>query len=168
MINRIRLENTTSYSGALTAGSLTYSRTGFAPGFFYEPIRVTVSVTGEYDIQSISNIDAFGCLYRSAFNPFNPLASLVLQDDSGGGRGQFRITTTLQAGITYILVFTTYSPNEQGPFTVTVTGPARVGLARIDGSSTPTTSAGTTSLSTTTKGNPVTSESDVILGPRLL
>ena len=164
MTHWIHLANTTSYTSTLTASSSTYSRTGFAPGFFFEALRVTVSVTGEYDIRSISNIDAYGSLYRSAFNPSNPMGNLVIQDDSGGGRGQFRITATLQAGVTYILVFTTYAPNEQGPFTVSVTGPTRVGLARIGGSSAATTSASTASPSTTsTRANPTTCESNITL-----
>ena len=172
--NQIHLDNTTSYSGALTAGSSTFSRANSAPGYFYEPIRVTVSVTGVYNIRSISNIDAYGYLYRSAFNPLNVSAHLVLKDDESGGNRQFLITTTLEAGVTYILVVTTYSPNQQGVFTVTVDGPARLGLTRIDGASTATTSASTASTSTrtaspstTTKVNPVTSESNVTLAPSL-
>ena len=120
---------------------------------------MTVSVTGVYVIRSISSIDAYGSLYQSSFNPLNPSANRVLQNNDDGGREQFLINTTLQAGITYVLVFTTNMPNVQGSFTVTVTGPSRVGLTRMDESSTVSLATSTT----TTKAAITTSEWNIKL-----
>ena len=158
---QIHLENSTSYSGALTSESPTFSRNDITAGFYYQAIRITASVTGVYDIRSISNMDAYGSLYQPTFNPSDPLTNLVLRNDDGAGSVQFRISATLQAGSTCVLVFTTNAPNVQGSFVVTVTDPSRVGMVRIDGPVTASPSPASTSPSTTTKVTPTTRESNI-------
>lgn len=114
------------HDGALTAASATNTRKGGAGVFFYQPIRITVPLAGVYTIRSSSNvIDAYGYLYQGSFNLGNLSENLLMEDDDSDGSGQFRIVFSGQPGITYVLVFTTFSSNVQGPFTVTVTGPAR-------------------------------------------
>jgi hypothetical protein len=48
-----------------------------------------------------------------------------MSDDDGAGSGDrdFKLTATLQAGVTYILVFTTYSEGATTPYTLRASGP---------------------------------------------
>ncbi|CAF3282124.1 unnamed protein product, partial [Rotaria sp. Silwood2] len=57
------------------------------------------------------------------------------------------MTYTLQAGTTYILVFTTYSSNVMTPFSINVVGPTSVCLRRINITS---TAASTSTMPTLT------------------
>ncbi|CAF4968810.1 unnamed protein product, partial [Rotaria sp. Silwood1] len=80
--------------------------------------------------------------------------------DDSGGNVQFLITYTLQAGTTYILIFTTYSPNVITSFSIMALGPARLGLQYIkmsndSGSITTITSTSTIRYSTLTTTAPV-------------
>ena len=82
-------------------------------------------MTGVYTVRSSSLIDAYGYLYQSTFNLGNLSENYLTEDDDSAGAGQFRLVFTGQPGATYVLVFTTFAADVQGPFTVTVTGPAR-------------------------------------------
>ncbi|CAF4065660.1 unnamed protein product, partial [Rotaria sp. Silwood1] len=56
----------------------------------------------------------------------SPSSNLLVQDDESGGNSQFQFAVNLEAGATYILVVTTYSPSVTGAFSICVTGPNRV------------------------------------------
>ena len=84
-----------------------------------------VLLTHVYAITSRSDEDVYGLLYKSNFDASNPLANLLAEDDDGSTSGQFRIAMQLHGGIKYILVFTTYLSQVQGPFTATVGSSAR-------------------------------------------
>lgn len=60
----------------------------------------------------------YGYLYANKFNPLNPSANLINEDHDHGCNGQFKLIHYLQKEITYILVVTTFSPNETGSFSV--------------------------------------------------
>jgi hypothetical protein len=118
----------TNYSSALTNTSATYSRDGYSRNYYYEAIQINVSTTGNYTIKSNSAIDTYGYLYENNVTASNILAFNDDSDDTV----QFTITYTLQAGRTYIVIFTTYDPGVTGSFSLIVSGPARVSLVRIN------------------------------------
>ncbi|CAF4531578.1 unnamed protein product, partial [Rotaria sp. Silwood2] len=59
------------------------------------------------------------------------------------------MTYTLQAGTSYILVFTTYSSNVMTPFSINVVGPTSVSLRRMNIISTAPSTTRMTTLMTT-------------------
>lgn len=115
------------YSSALTGSNEKFPGTQK----YYEAIQITVNTTGYYTLKSLENIDGYGYLYRSYFNPSNPSYNLLAQDDQNGGNNQFSIQYYLEAGVTYILVFTTYQAGVTGSFSIVVNGPDVVELERI-------------------------------------
>jgi hypothetical protein len=120
----------TSYSNALTVNSQNFSRDGNTGSFYYyEAIEVQVPSTGTYKFRTSSTIgDTFGYLYQGNFDPTNPLVNRIASDDDGAQNGQFQITATLQSGVLYVLVFTTFSQSATGSFVINASGPARVYL----------------------------------------
>lgn len=90
-----------------------------------------VSTTGNYTFTSNSAFDTVGYLYGDAFIPSYPFQNLITSDDDGNTGGQFKISLLLEAGSTYVLIFTTYSQNITGSFLIRVVGPASVGPSWI-------------------------------------
>ena len=129
----------------MSSNSATYTRFGGFGSYYYEAIQVTVSTTGSYTFLSSSGIDTYGYLYPNNISGSDLSTSLITSDDDSGGGAQFRFTATLEAGRTYIVIFTTYAGGVTGPFTLTVSGPARVGLARVNLVLTPSSSSTTSS-----------------------
>ncbi len=83
-----------------------------------------VNTTGTYTFKTSSSIaDTYGYLYQGNFYPTYPSYNIVTQDDDAAGNGQFQLTATLRSDITYILVFTTYQPNNTGSFSIVASGP---------------------------------------------
>jgi hypothetical protein len=76
-------------------------------------------------------MDTYGYLYNDPFNPSYPSQNMIASDDDSNGNLQFRITRSLQAGYTYVLVVTTSSATVTGSFWITADGPAPVGLSSI-------------------------------------
>ncbi|CAF4047292.1 unnamed protein product, partial [Rotaria sp. Silwood1] len=136
----------TNYSSSLNNTSPTFYRTGNSNIFYFEAIKVTTNTTGNYTFISNSGIDSFGYLYVNSFNSSNITSNLVTSNDDSGGNAQFLVIYTLQAGTTYILIFTTYSPNVITSFSIMALGPARVSLMRLNVVPSTTT---TTTLMTT-------------------
>jgi hypothetical protein len=88
---------------------------------------VRVDTTGTYTFKSSSTIgDTYGYIYQGNFYPSYPSYNIVTQDDDGSGNRQFQLTATLRSDITYILVFTTYTPNLTGSFSISASGPGYV------------------------------------------
>lgn len=100
---------------------------------------MVVLSSGTYTIVSSSNVDTYGYIYSNSFDPSNVGLNLITQDDDSGGNVQFRLSVFLQAGTTYILVATTYSPGVTAPFTIIASGPNRIGLNRTSTTTTTTT-----------------------------
>ena len=128
-----------SYSGALLPSSQVFYRPDGSPNayYYFQAIEVTVSTTGKYIFMSTSSMDTVGYLYISTFDPSNPLANLIDEDDDEGDDNyQFRIEVYLQSGQTYILVVTTHLGYITGSFAVSTRGPASASLTSI----TPSTS----------------------------
>lgn len=92
---------------------------------------MTVTETGRYSLGTNSTIDTYGYIYKNRFDPADPFVNLISEDDQSYRNNQFKIVTSLQINITYILVVTTYSPNVTGMFTVIVIGPNNVKFNHI-------------------------------------
>ena len=122
----------TNYSSALTNSSAVYSRMGSVGYFYYEAIEVTATLTGRYSFLSSSNMDTYGFLYFGSINAPDLSGNPLIFDDDSGGNNQFLFTYTVQAGNTYIVIFTTFSAMVTGPFSLGIYGPSRVSLRRMD------------------------------------
>lgn len=58
-----------------------------------------------------------------------PDLNLLYSDDSGGGDDQFLLSVILQTMNDYIMVATTFYPNEIGPFSILAIGPESVSFS---------------------------------------
>ena len=121
----------TNYSSALTNSSAAYSRMGSVGYFYYEAIEVTTTLTGSYTFLSSSRMDTYGYLYFGSINASDLSSNLLTFNDDSGGNLQFLFTYTLQAGSTYIVVFTTFNETATGPFSLGVYGPSGVTLRQL-------------------------------------
>lgn len=134
----------TSISGTVTAGP-TYVRSEDTDGpgayiattvgttVYYQTYSFTVSTSGSYTFQGCgtpSTFDVFGSIYQTSFNPGTPATNMLQADDDGGGAGcspwGAAMTQTLNAGVTYILVTTSYWNFEVGDYVWTITGPGSI------------------------------------------
>jgi len=140
----------TEYSSELTIASRHFQRPlGHGINFYYEAIQVNAYLNGVYTFTSDINgtsanffeettvsffpsnetlasdyiRDAFGSIYENSFSPETPLLNLIQSDDDAGMNGQFSITQRLQADVSYVLVYTTYSTNTLGSFLIKASGP---------------------------------------------
>ena len=122
-----------SYSDVLANDSPVYFRPSAnnASDYFFQAFTLTVYQTGLYSVSSSSAIDTYGYLYQWNFSPFQPALNLVNQDDDSAGNGQFQMTHWLQAGVSYVLVATTFAPGVTGSITVSTLGPNYVGLTSL-------------------------------------
>jgi len=128
-----------NYSSSLDMNSSTFTRNGGAGTFYFEAIHVTPKRTGNYTFRSYSTIDSYGYLYMNSFDPSNVTSNLLTyaDDDENGTSDQFFISYTLQAGTTYILIFTTFDNGLTGPFSIVALGPAKVSFLRSNVMPTP-------------------------------
>lgn len=108
----------------LETSSLKFCRQGSYSGtYYYEAIHVTASTTGTYIIQSYSSMDTYGFIYTGTFDPSNTPSNLFMYNDDGAGNNQFQFTVILEAGMTYILVVSTFGQYATGAFSITAKGP---------------------------------------------
>ncbi|CAF4231471.1 unnamed protein product [Rotaria socialis] len=127
-----------TYSSAWSTESPSYCRTNCiaSDSYYYEAIRVRVSNYGIFSLTSKSNIDTYGYLYINTFDPASPSSNLLLENDDGGGSGQFGLTYSLLIDSIYVLVATTYYPNVTGLFSVSAPGPGFVTFSAYVGTKT--------------------------------
>ncbi len=83
-----------------------------------------------YTLRSSSTI-TYGYIYKDSFNPFNPTINLLAGDYGRCFNDQFQLTIVLQANTTYILVVTTYFPNDTEAFSIFVSAPNNVNFNHI-------------------------------------
>ncbi|CAF4012418.1 unnamed protein product, partial [Rotaria magnacalcarata] len=119
---------TASYTNMLTTNSPTFRRTKDSDLSYFQAIQVTVLTAGTYSFKSDSLLDAYGYLYENNFNPSNPRANLLAEDDDSGGNQQFLMDYPMQYGSGYILVFTTHNPRMTGTFSILTSDPSKVNL----------------------------------------
>jgi hypothetical protein len=90
-----------------------------------------VVTNGLYNLVGKSRIGIYGYIYKHKFNPLNPFENLLSENGISCADSQFLLTTIFETGTTYILVVTTFSPNETGNFSILVSGPNNVNLNHI-------------------------------------
>ncbi|CAF3558737.1 unnamed protein product [Rotaria socialis] len=144
--------NKPKYSSSLTANSPTYCRTTCIRWqFYYDVLTVTVTKAGKYKFTSESNIDTYGYIYNSSFNPANPHLNLLAEDNDSGKKRQFQLKINLQPWETYVLVITTFIPNVRGSFSIDVSDPKFVNFHSTTTHRTPTKTTKRTTKKTTAR-----------------
>jgi hypothetical protein len=136
----------TSFTGSLVAGptyvrstgaSTTYTGSGVGNAVYYSTHTFKVSVTGSYTFnQCAPTTDGYGSIYTSPFTATTPATNFLIGNDDTNGTpncgastntgSDSRITLTLTAGTTYVLVSSSFSNGETGAYTWTFTGPGSV------------------------------------------
>jgi hypothetical protein len=110
-------------------GCSALSGVGTAVG--YDARTVTVDVTGTYTIEVLSfSGDTMLFVYSPSFSPAAPLTNCVASDDDGGVGLLSLVTTTLTAGVQYVVVTTTFGNGATGAYTNRIDGP---GTATVGG-----------------------------------
>ncbi len=111
-----------------TAGSCEATEAGYG----YDMAPLTVDETGTYQItvEWDDPLDGYLLLYEGTFGPGSPCVGLIGRNDD-----QFlfdgsssALTATLTAGAPYVLVFTSFDPNETGTYNLSIFGPGAVGF----------------------------------------
>lgn len=132
-------------SGALTASDPTFNRpsslTVLSPvgtNVAYDVYSFNVTEAGAYSFESTSfsavDSDTYAFIYQNVFNASSPTTNLVALDDDGGDGSLSLVTTPLQAGIQYFLVFTSFYNGDFGSYTGvfnTVSGTGQVVLGNV-------------------------------------
>ncbi|CAF3563315.1 unnamed protein product, partial [Rotaria sp. Silwood2] len=83
-------------------------------------------MSGNYTIETYSNIDTYGFLYSNTFDPGSISTNLLEESDDGPISINFLISINFQAVTQYIVVATTFYPNTTGSFSIVATGIASV------------------------------------------
>ena len=120
-----------SDSSRLTKNSQMYSQDCNLQSFYYEAFQVKVPENRYYKIWSSADIDTYGYIYENNFDPLNPNENLLIKNDDGGSKDQFKFEMPLYDDTTYILVVTTYSPRSYGDITIHMMGLKNVTVKRL-------------------------------------
>ena len=121
--------NASVVNGVLTTASPSFGRGGNTGVFYYKAYTFVAPTSGinSFEITAASlsagGTDTYLYLYQTAFNPLSPTTNLIASDDDSGVGAFSLITATLTVGTTYIIVATTYSPNDIGTFRLQSTTP---------------------------------------------
>jgi hypothetical protein len=96
----------TQLSGSATATSSTFVRCGgFGGPTQYQAWSFQVSASGSYTLNANpSNGDTYGYIYTGSFDPANPCANILAQDDDTAGGADPLLTFNAVVGQTYIAV----------------------------------------------------------------
>ncbi|MGF1634876.1 MAG: PEP-CTERM sorting domain-containing protein [Phycisphaerae bacterium] len=98
----------------------------------YEVTPMFVNTTGSYsvttDTSGASAYDGYLLLYAGAFDPADPLDSLIAFNDDAGGFTLSSVTTSLDVGTQYFIVQTGFGNTDFGTYTGEIDG---VGVASI-------------------------------------
>ena len=134
------------FAGSLAATDPIYNRTlaGNPPGGLsgvgtavsYDVYGFTVTANGSYVMETLSAAfttgtadDTFITVYQNIFNPLAPLTNALQADDDNGPGALSTITRSLNTGVNYFLVVTSFDNRQFGPYTGrfdTVTGGGQV------------------------------------------
>ncbi|CAF1552686.1 unnamed protein product, partial [Adineta ricciae] len=119
---------------ALTTCSSTYCREGFCSEslYYYQALRINVSLSGFYSILSGSDIGAYGYLYNGTFDPLIPSDNKILENCGGPALGEFGLKYFLQRLETYIVVVTTLYTDSTGHFWLFGYGPATINYNQLN------------------------------------
>lgn len=110
-------------SGNLTSVSPVFNRPNISNPFYYKAYNFVAPST-ETAIFEVKNAvlsdgtDTYMYLYQTSFDPLSPTTNLIAADDDGGVGFYSLISQSLTQGVTYILVFTTFSSGSTGVFSL--------------------------------------------------
>lgn len=122
----------TLLSSVLLEEGEVYARTACSlPVYHFAAIEIKVKTSDYYKIASNATFDPLGYIYEELFDPFNPMKNLREDFYQETCDHQFKMTVNLRANSKYVLVVTTYSPFQNGAFSITVTGLHNVSLIRL-------------------------------------
>ena len=117
----------------LNTKSQIYLRHCNSEKFYYEALEIFVSETYYYTILSDcnNNTNLYGYIYENNFNPLAPHENLLAEnDDISKTSHQFKFRISLYVNTTYILVVTTYSPEDIGEFKINFIGWKNINIKR--------------------------------------
>jgi hypothetical protein len=131
-----------TFNGDLSAADAVFNRpftlfslSGVGTATSYDIFGFHVDAAGVYSAESMAfsalGADTFLALYAGAFDPSAPLTNLLTLDDDSGTGALSLLSATLQAGIQYYLIFTSYDNGDFGNYTGTlntVTGGGQITL----------------------------------------
>ncbi|CAF1290215.1 unnamed protein product [Adineta ricciae] len=127
---RILVQST--YTSVLTEDTPTYPRVCGKGNYHYETIEVNVEESGTYNFGANSSLMLYGQLHKDSFNSLNPTENeLTHSNRSCDGYRLFHFTAHLEINTTYILLVTTFEPNQQGEFMIVACGTKNVNLTRL-------------------------------------
>lgn len=118
------------YSNSLTTRSPIFKRMGYSSYYYCDAIQFTVSRTGYYYFESVSQIDTYGYLYSDYFYSNSISLNQLTSNDDSGGYYQFLLSSSLKFNQIYILVVTTARSNNVGDFSITAWGPGTIIFSR--------------------------------------
>jgi hypothetical protein len=132
-----------TYGGTLSATDPTFNRPlegggGLSGNTTYFDLQAfSVDVSGLYTMTMTSGAftpdtpdDGFFILYVEDMSASNPLLNYFNSDDAGGAGNLPQIVEYLDAGVTYVLVSTTFDALNTGSYSVDISGPGIVTLGR--------------------------------------
>ena len=121
-----------NYFSALTRNSPRYSPDDCTLAtHYYEAIELTVSNSGCHTFVSTSSINIVVYIYIHYFNISNPNANWLMHHHISENNTQSNFTVRLETANKYVLVVSTYVPNEIGTFSIMVSGVNKVNLSRM-------------------------------------
>jgi subtilisin len=135
-----------SYNGSFTSSCPKFRRpngpanpptslSSSATNVCYGTRSFTVAASGTYTFDmtaasftngSSTNDDGFFALYQNSFTATSALTNALQTDDDSGAGYKPRFSRSLSAGVTYILVTTTYSNGYTGSYTNNISGPGTI------------------------------------------
>jgi hypothetical protein len=111
-------------------GGTTYVSSGTTT--YFNTFTFTVTTTGSYTLNGCATstyTDMHASIYQTSFNPASPATNFLLANDDGNGANcglGSRLTLTLTAGVTYVLVTGTFGDTRVLDFDWTYTGPGQL------------------------------------------
>jgi hypothetical protein len=105
--------------------------TAYTPGesVHFKSLTFVAPVSGPLTLQIVSasltagDTDTYLSLYETAFTPSNPATNFLRGDDDSGGGLLSRLTHSVVAGTTYVIVAATYYSNTTGTFVLQASKP---------------------------------------------
>ena len=121
------------FNGELNSNSPVFARpNGFDRLTYYQAYQFIVPMNGTYSFTTNSSFDTYGLLYEDPMDPSFPSGNLIAFNDDSGIGFQFKITTTLVTGTTYVLVVTSHGDHITGSFGLIASGQMQVSLTSFN------------------------------------
>lgn len=121
----------TNYLGVLNTKSNKHGhRNCLLFDYYFQLLKIEVTTTGYYTIDSNAHFDTYMYLYEHNFNLYDIDTNLVVVHKCENPSDSFRIVVYLEHNISYILMITS-SPetnNVQGDFSLIINGPNKISI----------------------------------------